>query len=236
MVGRPPPEQRCTATSKRSGNRCGAWAMRGHSVCYHHGGRSPRGIASPHFDHGRYSASVPSNLLGSYEEMLSDDRKLELADEVGLLQVRNRELLESLDSGESGPHWIRMRDEVRAMEKTGRRARIARDRGDADAEAKHQATQAEHLNELLRMIRQGAPPGERWAEIRAVMDLLRRLAESERKRKLEEHELATTEELAAMMAAVLSVVRDNVTDEEVLERIAADVDALMWRLGGESEN
>lgn len=34
--------QRCTGTSKRSGKRCARWATPGATVCYYHGGGSPK--------------------------------------------------------------------------------------------------------------------------------------------------------------------------------------------------
>jgi len=48
--------------------------------------------------------------------------------------------------------------------------------------------------------------------------------------------MASTAEVAAMMAAVLAVIRERVEDEAVLARIVADVDALMSWPGKESEN
>lgn len=54
-----PPElaiaRQCTATSKRSGLRCRKSAMNERTVCLAHGGRTPRGVASPHLKHGRHS-------------------------------------------------------------------------------------------------------------------------------------------------------------------------------------
>ncbi len=58
-----PPEtvipRQCTATSKRSGVRCRKTAMKARTVCLAHGGRTPRGVASPHLKHGRYSKALP---------------------------------------------------------------------------------------------------------------------------------------------------------------------------------
>ena len=47
--------RQCTATSKRTGQRCCKSAMIDRTVCRIHGGKTPRGVASPHFRHGRYS-------------------------------------------------------------------------------------------------------------------------------------------------------------------------------------
>ncbi len=51
--------RQCTATSKRTGERCRKSAMLGRTVCLAHGGRTPRGVASPHFKHGRHSKQLP---------------------------------------------------------------------------------------------------------------------------------------------------------------------------------
>lgn len=47
--------RQCIAESKRSGVRCRKSAMKERTVCLAHGGRTPRGVASPHLKHGRHS-------------------------------------------------------------------------------------------------------------------------------------------------------------------------------------
>lgn len=51
--------RRCTAQSKRSGERCRKSAMKERAVCLAHGGKTPRGVASPNLRHGRYSKAMP---------------------------------------------------------------------------------------------------------------------------------------------------------------------------------
>lgn len=38
----PPDDKRCVGTSKASGERCPMWAIKGGTVCYHHGGAAPQ--------------------------------------------------------------------------------------------------------------------------------------------------------------------------------------------------
>lgn len=57
------PIRYCKAKSKRTGQRCHARAMRGQDVCYHHGGKSRRGIAHPNYKHGYYSKSPGAQLI-----------------------------------------------------------------------------------------------------------------------------------------------------------------------------
>lgn len=89
--------RRCTANSKQSGERCRKWAMVGRQVCLAHGGRSPRGVASPHFRSGRYSKALPDRLAGRYEEALHDARLIELRDDIALADARIVELLQKLN-------------------------------------------------------------------------------------------------------------------------------------------
>lgn len=52
--------RQCTATSKRTGQRYRKPAMIDRTVCRTHGGKTPRGVTSPHFRHGRYSILLPA--------------------------------------------------------------------------------------------------------------------------------------------------------------------------------
>src|SRR5215218_3731776 len=146
----PLPAKNLCGAKTRSGGECRQPAM-ANGRCRMHGGRSPRGVAHPSFKTGRFSRSIPSRLSQSYEEALADPRKLELADELAVIVARNREMLESLYSGESDGLWRRLICHKRKLE-------AARRAGDLDA-------QAEHLNIIIRLIEVGAKDVERWAEL-----------------------------------------------------------------------
>jgi hypothetical protein len=82
--------------------------MRGRSVCLAHGGRTPRGAASPHFKTGRYSRSLPGHLLAAYERALTDPKLLSLRDEVALTDAMIAELLRQLDDDSPASKYRRI--------------------------------------------------------------------------------------------------------------------------------
>ncbi len=55
-----PLARQCSATSKRTGNRCRAPAVTGWNVCRFHGARggAPKGIANGAYRHGLYTAKA----------------------------------------------------------------------------------------------------------------------------------------------------------------------------------
>ena len=78
--------RRCKATSKRSGERCKNPAVTGYDVCRIHGGKTPRGIASPNYKTGLYSRYLPSGINDKVQAFIEAD-PLELVSEMALLRA-----------------------------------------------------------------------------------------------------------------------------------------------------
>ncbi len=85
----------CSGTSKRAGRQCQRHAVPGMMVCKYHGGRTPTGMGSPHFRHGRYSKYLPTGLVNRYVTARTDPELLSLRDEIGLVDTRITEVLTS---------------------------------------------------------------------------------------------------------------------------------------------
>lgn len=223
-----PIEGKCGSPLRRKpGQFCTKNPVTGRERCEMHGGKSPRGVDHPSFKHGRYSKSIPARLASKYEEILTDPRRLELDHELAVMVARNEEILASLYDGESDGLRKRMREEKRAMEAARRKAAAAQDAGDAETESRYSQAAVGHLNNIMRMIERGATDAERWLEWVSNTDHLRRLAESERKRKVEDHQIATTEEIMALMGAVLAVITRHVTDVRIRQAIGMELDSLV---------
>src|SRR5437660_436634 len=63
-------EGRCGAKLKRRDGYCPRPPVRGMARCYHHGGASLVGVASPSFKHGRRSRVLPVGVRESYQRLL----------------------------------------------------------------------------------------------------------------------------------------------------------------------
>lgn len=113
--------RRCTAISKRSGEQCRKPAMRGRAVCLAHGGKTPRGIASPHFITGRWSKDIPARLASGYEHARQDPDLLSLREELALVTAAIDDRLSSLgeaDDPSDDPAWraiVRLIDQRRRL-------------------------------------------------------------------------------------------------------------------------
>ena len=212
--------------SKRSHAKiCGAKCRDGHACtqpqmpngrCRMHRGGAVKGIAHPDFKDGRYSKVLPIRLLSRYHEAAKDPDLLVARHEIALCDSRLADLISRVDSGESGELW---KNAAKAMDDL-RLSRASKDSG----------LMADALNSLEQIITAGAADYAAWNEIGKLLDRRQRFVESERKRLVEMQQTMTADQANALVAALISAVRKNVTDRDILTRIQADIIAICdWK-------
>lgn len=91
--------QTCGAKT-RGGAPCKNAAMP-NGRCRMHGGKTPSGIASPHFKTGRHSKSIPTRLAATYEVSRNDPDLLALNDEIALTDAQIDAVLGELEDGDT---------------------------------------------------------------------------------------------------------------------------------------
>jgi len=192
-------------------------------VCRWHGGLTPRGVASPHYKHGRYSKYVPTRLMERYVESVHDPELLNLSAEIALVDARVADVLGRVDSGESGRRWR----ELGAL-----RAQFLAAQRRQDDE-----TMREVLVDILNAIGQGQRDFEAWAEVVDLLERRRRLVESEQKRRIAMQLVVKVEEAVGAMHQVADAVRgavlEHVDDGATRRRVLGDVQHALDRyLGG----
>ncbi len=205
--------KQCNAKSKRTGELCKARAVNGSTKCYHHGGKTPAGIASPNYKTGRYSKSLPTRLAERYEEAENDAKLLELRSEVSLIDSRISDLLGRVDTGESGEIWKQLRSAYNELVEANRKGDLI---GATDA-----------MFSIGSLIGEGAQDYATWNEVLSVVEQRRRMVESERKRIVEMQQTLTIEQAMLMIGALTGIIRTHVTDRNILAAISADVGKLI---------
>ena len=191
---------KCNAKSKRTGKRCRANAMTGSTKCYHHGGRSKRGIESATFKTGRYSKDLPTRLVARYEAAQLDPNILDQRPEIAVLQARISELLQKIDQREAG-QWFR------DLQKAKQRFLSAKDKTAAQP----------HLHHILRMIDQGAEAWMTWEDITRTMEQHRRMVADQNKADQNADLLISIEKLTLIFGTIARLIHEHVPDGPITD-------------------
>jgi len=203
---------RCSARSKGSGDQCRLPALPGRTVCRFHGGKSPRGVASPSFKHGRYSRSLTGTLAARYHEATTDPELLSVRDEIALLDARISEVLAKIPEREPGSSWRSLRSTFVSF-----RAALAKGKT-ADAN--------DALDRLGILISEGEDESVTWSEVGSLIGQRARLSEVETRRLVEARAMLRIDELGMLIAGIVEAVRVNVKDREVVGKIVEAIERL----------
>jgi hypothetical protein len=209
----------CTAKSKRSGQQCQKAAMHGRTVCYHHGGKSLVGAASGTYKHGKYSKVLSTRLAARYTESLVNPELLSLKNDLAVCEARVADLLQWVDSGESGQLWQRLR----AVQEGFSQALAVRD----VAQMRRQYTALE------RLIEAGSADTAAWQEIQALWDTRCRLTLTEVKVLQTAQQMVTAEQLMVYFGMITETIRQAVlahADHDTGRAILGDISAAFQHL------
>jgi hypothetical protein len=210
---------RCGA-KKRNGQPCQQWPIKGRTRCRLHGGKSRMGPGAGRFIHGRYSTFLPSRLAAHYEAAAHDPELLELRCDIALTDARIIDLLQRVDSGESGQLWRHAQATMR---------RFTREQAQGNLDAMPRA-----LAQVQRLITDGAADYAAWQEVDEHLEQRRRLVDSETRRLAASHDILTSEQAMTLLSQVVAAIQRHVPDKAVLSAIAQDIQALAHHRHGHS--
>jgi len=206
----------CTATVRKTGERCRRRAVTGYRVCQVHGAGSPkkgRPGGRP-IETGIHSSKLPERMREKYLEAIGDPELLNLRSSIALVDARVEDRLGRVDSGESGAAWVNVRKCLDAF--------LKEFYGNGD----HVALQ---LEELKLAIQKGLDDYAAWSEIQALLEQRRKIVESEQKRLVALQQVITVEKAMILFAAITDVIKRNVTDRQQLASISHELAGLLVR-------
>lgn len=204
--------KRCGA--KTPNGPCRAWGMP-NGRCWRHGGKTPVGIASPNFKHGAYSEHLPVRMRDRYQAELTNPEIFNLRKDIALTTVRIEELLERVDTGESGRLWKQLRETAAELKQAQRRRDVQ--------------TVADLLPDLIALIDRGYGDWAAWEDVFRIGAKKASLISAERARLRDMALMVPVSQMMMILQLVLEVIKRHVDDPDALSAIAAEFSRLMGR-------
>ena len=166
---------------------------------------SAKGISSGH----RYGKYLPARLTDNYLEALTDEDILSGRDSIALADARVNDLLSKVDSGETQAIWRKLKEAYHEL----KRAQIL---GDVNA-----ARAA--MVDIENMIEKGSTEYQSWKEVFDLIELRRKLAESEQRRVIGLKQVFTAEQGMKLVRFLITIIKKHVKDEAVLQDISEEI-------------
>lgn len=211
----------CGAKTK-SGKPCTVAAMP-NGKCYRHGGSTPSGIASASFRHGRYSKHLPERMAGEHAASMQDPELLAQRSDIALLVARQCDLLDRVDTGESGEMWSSLLGSIKEVQRVRKEVNQAMLSEDVQGLRRSGKDLSDALDSMESLAQGGVSDYAAWREIRSVSEQLRKARESETKRLVQMQQMVTQDRANTMLGTVLLVLRTWIRDPEMLRGISADL-------------
>ncbi len=191
---------RCTMI-KNDGMRCQNPVREGWRVCRYHGAG---GLANPGGGMPRHAKFLPTRLADRFQEFMADPEALSLYSELALVDTRITELTERLETCDNALAWQRVDQALALLHKlTGIH---------------------EYVDRAIQLLREarGMPADETkiWREINTLLETRRRLDQTEQMRIINAKQFLSLSEANSMLASVIEVVMQNVTDLNTRQLLA----------------
>lgn len=204
----------CTATSKRSRQQCEGPAIAGTDPprCRMHGGASLRGTSNPSFKTGEYSKFLPAKLDELYQDAISNPDLLEMSRHIALLEARVKDILSRSSEGDPVPEWKEVAEAFAQVE-------TAILSGEPD-------TYIRALDRMHGYLDAGQKWDATWHQVLSTMEQLRKMVDTEVKRKKELHQMIPVERVMILVAALSNIVKRNVTNPAEVQAIQREFASL----------
>jgi hypothetical protein len=194
----------CGAMTK-AGTPCRQAPAKGRTRCKFHGGASPVGQDVSSYRHGRYSKFLRKDLAEAADRHLSNPDHLAQTERIALLEGLLVGALEDAMAGGGGDAW-------RALNEKRLQFRRARSNGQAELAL-------QYVDEAFEIVEGGFAAMAARQEALDIVERLRKLTESERKRRVEDRTMVTAEEVAAVLGTMGDLLYQHVRDDDDRQKV-----------------
>lgn len=179
--------------------------------CKLHGGHSPNGLDHPRTKHGSYSKYIPKELMSKYRDSQDNEELLSLRDETALITTRIMQLVEDVEE-RSGA--LKTRDMIR----TYRNWQSAKRKG-LDSADMLQVDFEDAIEDIEKDMKV-------WDDIGNMVNLKRRLVDSEQKKMNNMAQYIPVEKVMLLIGALMDIVVKEVERREGVLLNAKEVEEL----------
>ena len=192
-------------------------------MCRHHGGRTPSGIASANFRHGKYVDSLPMDLVAEYMRLMEDDNYLALREEIALLSMRVNDVIAQM-YGDGFPDIATLRKSMDDFDAANRKAKSARTN---QGRLKWISDADRYLDKVRELIHSIDSHRSAWEEVDRLSNTLRRLVDTERKRLSDGKAMMRADDALTRATMLAKSVKRHVDDPKIVAAIWDDFQRIM---------
>lgn len=189
--------------------------MIGRKRCPFHGGKVPRGPASPNYTHGYYSQVVPRDIGVLARQAAADPELKNLQSLLAVLDVDIR-----LAASQVGDGAVATKDAQAALAAF----RAARWKGDSQAQADAETVLGAALDKLGGLDRA-------WAKLWDLAERKDKLLTGEVNRHKATADMINAERVAQFMVGMIDALREESQDRDLLKRVHARWERIMGLAG-----
>lgn len=205
-----PPKRECGAQRSRNRGICRVTILYPNGRCRMHGGplSANVGPANAAYRHGRESLllkALPKNLTYAAQEVLDNPARLEMTEHLAVLQAQLVRSLNAWDGG--GDIW---KDMMTAW------GAYTHARGKGDIQGMTTA-----VDQLEKAINRGTADYLARTESRDIIETIRRVSDTERKRLIDAQLMWTADQVYLFVANIIEDINNEVTDKQMLGRLQA---------------
>ncbi|MBS1702901.1 MAG: hypothetical protein JST12_14650 [Armatimonadetes bacterium] len=204
---------------RAKGNTCGAFAVAGREVCYHHGGAP--GTGRP-VSTGKYAkVNLPARLAARYEELKSDKDLTSVRNNIAFLIALSEEKWADLGEVRSAENW----DKAIEVLKEAQQVTSEANRGVKDSSIRGKLIQRgrRKMEELVSILEEGQRQVQAEKEIREIYQEIGKLATVEQNRINKLSSTMTVEQAMALISKLSTLINEHVPDKAVRDRISREL-------------